>query len=448
MTSPLGGCPRGRRIVEEAGGAFESSPEGSEFPRSWDFKRAAATMSRPGRIGYWALPMIYLDYQATTPVDPRALEAMLPFLSGRYGNPASVQHAAGRQAAAAVDNARRQVASLVRAGPEELIFTSGATEANNLVLQGVAAAVEPPGHMVSCLTEHPSVLEPLKTLGRRGWGVTYLSVDDHGDLDLAEAAESIRSDTTLVSIMLANNELGNINPLRDISAIARERGALVHADAVQAAAVVELDVAALGVDFLSISAHKLYGPQGVGALYVRRGARQRVRPLVLGGGQEDGLRSGTLNTPAIVGFGAAAKLASTEARRDASRIRRLRDRLDHLLRSSCGAVTINGPPSERCLPGSLHVTFHGADAQAVMANCPGIAMATGSACSSAAPSPSHVLSAIGMSPDSAEESLRLSVGRPTTETEIEEAAETIGRAVARVRALTGPSGGSAEMALA
>lgn len=382
---------------------------------------------------------IYLDYQASTPVDPRVLDAMLPFLQGAFGNASSVQHEPGRHAAGAIEQAREQVAMLLGARPQEIVFTSGASEANNLALRGFAAARDRPGHIISCVTEHPAVLEPLRTLERIGWTVTYLPVDAVGEVDLEVLERSIRSDTAMVSLMAANNEIGTLHPLEKISAIAREHGVILHSDGAQAAGKVGLDMGRVGIDLLSLSGHKLYGPQGVGALYIRRQEGIRLRPLLYGGGQESGLRSGTPNVPGIVGLGAASELAFAELEAEARRIARQRDRLLDLLRDGSPGTRVNGAAPARRLPGSLHVTFPGADADAVMANCPGVAMASGSACSSAAPGPSHVLRAIGVPAVLAEASLRLSLGRFTSDREVEEAAGLILDAVSRVWRVTGSS---------
>jgi cysteine desulfurase len=381
---------------------------------------------------------IYLDNQASTPVDPRVLDVVLPFLTDHVGNASSVQHDYGRQAAAAVETAREQVANLVGAQPRELVFTSGATESNNLALKGIAAAAPGSrGHIVSCVTEHPAVLEPLRALELDGWSVTYLGADAGGEIDLEELDGSITRDTVLVSLMAANNELGTIHPLQEIGRIAHAHGALFHTDAAQAVGKVPLDVELLGVDLLSISGHKLYGPQGIGALYVRRHLVGRLRAQIHGGGQEGGRRSGTSNTGGCVGLGMACAIAETELVQETTRVTALRERLELLLKSGVSDVQVNGPPRARCLAGTLHVTFPGADADAVMANCPDVAIAAGSACSSAAPAPSHVLRAIGMSEEHAESSLRLSLGRFTTLDEVERAGSLIVKAVTRVRSLSG-----------
>ena len=382
-------------------------------------------------------PIIYLDYQASTPVDPRVLDVVLPFLGERFGNPASVQHARGRHAADALERARAQVAELVGAQRDEIIFTSGATEANNLALKGVASgATAGPGHIVSCRTEHPAVLEPLRALESSGWGVTYLGVDRTGRLDLDELASSLRPETRLVSVMAANNELGTVHPLRQISELVHARGALLHTDAAQAAGKLRLDVEELGVDLLSLSGHKVYAPQGVGALYVKRDAALALHPETHGGGQERGRRSGTPNTPGCVGLGEACAIASRELVAEQGRIATLRERLATTLRAGEPTMLVNGPREEaERLPGTLHVTFPGADADAVMAQCADVAMAAGSACASAAPGASHVLEAIGMTADEAESSLRLSLGRFTTAQEVDDAAGRILAAVRLVRSL-------------
>ena len=381
---------------------------------------------------------IYLDYQASTPVDPRVLEVVLPFLTDHVGNASSVHHDYGRHAAAAVETARKQVASLVGAQSREVVFTSGATESNNLALKGVAAAAaRARGHIVSCVTEHPAVLEPLRAMERAGWSITHLGVDAGGEIDLEELDRSITPDTVLVSLMAANNELGTIHPLREIGRIAHSRGALFHTDAAQAVGKISLDVELLGVDLLSISGHKLYSPQGIGALYVRRHVGGRLRAQIHGGGQEGGRRSGTLNIAGCVGLGAACAIAEVELVHETARVTALRERLEFLLKSGVSDVQVNGPPRARCLAGTLHVTFPGAEADAVMANCPDVAIAAGSACSSAAPEPSHVLRATGMLPELAENSLRISLGRFTTSDDVERAVSLIVEAVARVRALSG-----------
>lgn len=392
---------------------------------------------------------IYLDYQASTPLDPRVREAVLPWLAEEFGNPSSVQHERGRRAADAIERARVQVADLLGAQAREIVFTGGATEANNLAIKGVASAHEGrAGHLLSCRTEHPAVLEPIRVLVQRGWDATYLSVDTNGDVDLSELDASLRDDTALVSVMFANNEIGGFHPLDAISDLAHSCGALVHTDAAQAIGKLPLNVETLGVDLLSVSGHKVYAPQGIGALYVRNEVRARVAPQIHGGGHESGRRSGTLNTAGCVGLGEACAIAQRELDRERVRVAKLRDRLEHRLRAGDTSVLVNGPPSERRLAGTLHVTFPGADADAVMTNCPEVAMAAGSACASSAPAPSHVLTALGMPAELAECSLRISLGRFTTADEVERAASSILAAVSRVRVLTGYSSHAQPMATA
>jgi cysteine desulfurase len=322
------------------------------------------------------------------------------------------------------------------ARPQEIVFTSGATEANNLAIQGLANAVGKEAHIISSPTEHPAVLEPLRALQHRGWDVSFLTVDEHGEIDIDEVRDCIGPNTALITLMAANNEIGTLHPVRRLAEVARSCGIPFHTDAAQAVGKIPIDLDTIGVDYLSLSAHKFYGPQGVGALFVRRSARAGLSPLLRGGGQENGLRSGTLNTPGIVGLGAAAAHATDRIVVERARTSLLRDKLCGLLQDGWPDIRVNGPQSERRLPGSLHVTFPGLDAEAIMANCPGVAMASGSACASAAPGPSHVLSAIGMTAELADASLRMSVGRYTTEEDVETAASAILAAVRRVQDLT------------
>lgn len=378
--------------------------------------------------------MIYLDHQATTPVDPAVLKAMLPYFSERFGNPASVQHQAGQQAAEAVEQARRQVADLLGADRREIFFCSGATEANNLALKGLAHPADR-RRLVTLATEHPAVLDPLRALARSGSELCVLGVDRDGQPDLDQLAATVDERTLLVSVAAANNEIGTLPPLRTISDIAHRRGALVHSDAAQAVGKINLDVERDGIDLLSLSAHKLYGPKGIGALYVRREHQHRLTPLIDGGGHERGLRSGTLNTPGIVGLGAAAELAGAEGAEGSKRLRQLTDRLETRLRERIGDVELNGS-RERRLPGNLNLRIAGVDAEALIANCPELCFSAGSACSAATPTPSHVLIAIGLGDDEAEQSARFGVGRGTTAAEIDQAVELLASAIARIRDLT------------
>jgi cysteine desulfurase len=379
-----------------------------------------------------ALP-IYLDHQATTPVDPRVLEAMLPFFREDFGNAASRSHVYGWRAEGAVDDARERIAAaLGAADPSEVVFTSGATESNNLALKGVARANRRRGrHLVSVATEHRAVLDPLRALEREGFEVTLLPVDADGLVDVAAVRGALRDDTLLVSVMAANNEIGVLQPVAEIGAVCREQGVLLHTDAAQAAGKVPLDVEAAGIDLLSLSGHKLYGPKGIGALYVRRRRpRIRLEPLFHGGGHERGLRSGTLPVPLVVGLARALDLCVEEREPEAKRQTELRERLWRALCGQLDGVVRNGHP-ERRLPGNLNVSFEGVDGERLLLDLRGVACSSGSACSSAVPEPSHVLAALGRPPALARASLRLGLGRGTTAAEVDAAAREI---VAAVRA--------------
>lgn len=354
---------------------------------------------------------------------------MLPFFTERYGNAASTGHAFGWAAAEAVDRARADVATLVGADPREIVFTSGATESDNLALRGVTAAYRNKGrHMVTCTIEHKAVLDTARALEDEGASATYLSVDETGLVDVEAVAGAITPETVLVSIMLANNEIGTLQDVAAIGAICRERGVLFHTDATQAIGKVSVDVGAMHIDLMSFTAHKMHGPKGVGALYVRRrDPRVTLTPQMTGGGHENGRRSGTLNTPGIVGFGAAARLAATEMEADVRIVRAMRDRLESALLSIDGAH-LNGHPTLR-LPNTLNLRFDDVEAEAVMSAVSDIAMSAGSACSTASITASHVLKAIGLTDHEASCSLRLATSRFTTEAEIEYAIEKISKAV-------------------
>ena len=377
---------------------------------------------------------IYLDFNATTPVDPRVVEAMLPCFSEHFGNPSSKTHAWGWAAAALVEKARQQVARGLGAEPEEIIFTSGATEANNLAIKGVArVSTTRTPRIVTCTTEHPAVLDACRQLAREGVEVVELPVDEYGLIDRQRFDEAITAPTVLVSVMLANNETGTLQPLVEIAALCRERGVLLHTDATQAIGKLPVNVNALGVDLLSLSGHKLYGPKGVGALYVRRHRpRVRLAPLQDGGGQEQGIRSGTLNVPGIVGLGRAIELRQQEMESDMPRLQGLRDRLERELSAQLADVQINGHPVER-LPNTSNLAFAGVDGAALFVGLKEIAVSSGSACSSADPSPSHVLLALGRSRELANASLRFSLGVPTTADEITIAVAAVVREVTRLR---------------
>jgi cysteine desulfurase len=374
---------------------------------------------------------VYLDCHATTPVDPRVLEAMLPFFREDFGNAASSTHQWGWKAQAAVEQARREVAGLVGATAREIVFTSGATESNNLAIRG-SAGVAPSGRrqVVVSAIEHKSVLEVAALLGRQGWQVTLVPVDRDGLVRL-EALEAAVSDATaLVSVIAANNEIGVIQPLDRIGAIVKARGAVFHVDAAQAVGKVPIDVGTMQIDLLSITAHKIYGPKGCGALFVR--TRVELEPLLLGGGHERGVRAGTLNVPGIVGLGAACAIYRAEMADEARRVGRLRDRLLAGLESAAGGIIVNGSREHR-LANNLHVTFDGVDGESLMVGIGDIAVSSGSACSSASATPSHVLTAIMGSDPVPSACIRFGLGRFTTEDEVDYAIEKFGAVVRHLR---------------
>jgi cysteine desulfurase len=377
---------------------------------------------------------IYLDYQATTPVDERVLDAMLPYFRDRFGNASSRQHAYGWQAERAVSAARAQVAELVGAETDELFFTSGATEANNTVLFGYTSSF-PAGtsHVVTVTTEHRAVLDPCAALARSGAEVSYLPVDERGVVDFEDLRAAITGRTRLVSVMLANNEIGTIQRLAPLIAICRERNIAFHTDVTQAAGRIPVNLRDMDVDFASFSAHKLYGPKGIGALYRRRRAPAiPLQPLLFGGGQEHGLRAGTLNVPAIVGFGRACALCHDEIPREQIHLEFLRNRFINELRSAGDAFAINGHPTD-VLPGTLSIAFDGIDATALLRRLPMLALSTGSACSTGQEGPSHVLKALGLSPSRARGTVRLSFGRFSSDAEAVAAAAQVLREVRALR---------------
>ncbi len=377
--------------------------------------------------------VIYLDYNATTPCDPRVVDAMLPYFGQRFANPSSRSHRPGQEAALAVEDARRSVANVLGVRPAEVVFTAGATEANNIAIRGVAEVLASRGrHLVSQVTEHPSVLEPLRWLERRGWEVELLGVDRHGRVRLEELEKAVRPDTVLVSLMAANNETGTLQPVAEAARLAHAKGALLHCDAAQAVGKVVLNMETLGADLLSLSAHKFYGPKGVGALVVRRAAGVRPRPVLVGSSQEGGLRPGTLNVPGIVGLATALTLAAGGLREEAAALAGLRDGLERRLREALDGVHVHGHPVHR-LPGTTNLGFEGVDGEALLASLGGLAVSPGSACASGSPEPSPVLSAMGVPVNLARASFRISLGRPTTEEEVERAAELLMAAVRRLR---------------
>ena len=381
---------------------------------------------------------IYLDYQATTPLDPRALEAMMPYLTEKFGNPHSTTHSFGAVAAAAVEHARAQVAGLIGAEPREIVFTSGATESNNLALKGVAAFERAHykgrrDRVVTLATEHKCVIETCKRLAADGFDMVFLPVGGDGLVDLDVFRAALTDNTLLVSVMGVNNEIGVIQPLAEIGALCRERGARLHSDCAQAVGKIPVDVNAMNIDLLSISGHKVYGPKGVGVLYVRRRPRVRLAALIDGGGQERGMRSGTLPTPLCVGLGEACAIAQREMAGEAERVGRLRERMYRGITARLPDVFLNGD-GERRIPGNLNFSFAGVDGESLIAAMGDLAVSTGSACTSAAVEPSYVLRALGVADDLADASIRFGLGRFTTEAEVDYAVDTVAGQVARLRA--------------
>jgi cysteine desulfurase len=393
---------------------------------------------------------IYMDNHATTRVDPRVVAAMLPYFTEQFGNAASTSHSFGWEAKSAVDQARESIAKAFNASPREIVFTSGATESNNLAIRGVTDRARRRGnHIVSVATEHKAVLDPLARLGRKGFEVTLLPVarhgqDDTGLIDLDQFRGALRDDTCLVSIMLANNEIGVLQPIAEIGQLCRERGIPFHCDATQAVGKIPVDAEQLNVDLMSFSAHKIYGPKGIGALYVRRKPPQvRLEAQMDGGGHEGGLRSGTLNVPGIVGFAKALELCLTELPTEADRLARLRSQLWQGLQQRIPDVSLNGPTfagetaagSLLRLPGNLNCTFRNVDGEALMMSMREVALSSGSACTSTNPEPSHVLRATGLSDDLTRASLRFGLGRFNTEAEVDFTIQAVAETVSRLRAM-------------
>ena len=379
---------------------------------------------------------IYLDNHSTTPMDPRVFEAMRPYFCERFGNAASRTHAWGWEAEEAVERARDQVARGIGASPKEIVFTSGATEADNLAIKGVAAAYRERGrHLVTVVTEHKAVLDPCTSLEREGWSITRLGVGEDGVVTPAALEAALRPDTVLVSVMHANNEVGVVAPIAALAALCRARGVLFHTDAAQSVGRIPFDVDALGVDLASLSAHKLYGPKGIGALYVRRKPRVRLVPLLDGGGHERGMRSGTLPVPLIVAFGAAVELAVAERDVEATRLLALRERLLSGLTQRVPFLRLNGHPTER-LPGNLNVSVAYVEGESLMMGLDDIAVSSGSACTSESLEPSYVLKALGLRDDLAHSAIRFGIGRFNTESEIDAAIEKVAQVVGRLRELS------------
>ena len=378
---------------------------------------------------------IYLDYSATTPVDPRVAQKMIPFLTEHFGNPASRSHSFGWKAEEAVEEARAHVAALIGADPKEIVWTSGATEGNNLAIKGAAQFNKTKGkHLVTQKTEHKATLDTMRELERQGFECTYVEVEENGLVDLKKLEAAIRPDTILVSIMMVNNEIGVIQPVAEIGELCRAKGIVFHCDAVQAAGKIPIDLATLKVDLLTITAHKMYGPKGIGALYVRRKPRVRIEPQIHGGGHERGFRSGTLATHQIVGFGEAARIARLEMATDKERIRALRERLWRGL-SSMEAVVLNGD-LERRIPGNLNVSFNYVEGESLIMAIKDIAVSSGSACTSASLEPSYVLRALGRSDELAHSSIRFTLGKYTTEQEVDYAVKLVKAKVAKLRELS------------
>ncbi|MBX9653742.1 IscS subfamily cysteine desulfurase [bacterium] len=384
-----------------------------------------------------AMLPIYLDNNATTRTDPRVVEKMLPYFTEIYGNAASRNHIFGWKAEEAVDQARSQIASLIGCSPKEIIFTSGSTESNNLAIKGVAHMYQKKGnHIITCLTEHKAVLDPCKRLEREGFRVTYLPVDKFGQISLEQLAEVMTPDTILVSIMFANNEIGTIHPVSAIGKLCKERGVIFHTDATQAVGKVPVDVDEMGIDLLSVSAHKLYGPKGSGALYVRRkDPRVRLDPIMDGGGHERGMRSGTLAVPGIVGLGEACAICHREMEKDTAHYLGLRERLHQGLSSRLEEVKLNGHPTER-LPNTLNLSFAWVEGEALMMGIKDVACSSGSACTSASLEPSYVLRALGVGDELAHSSLRFGIGRFNTEADIDMTIEKVAEAVNHLRKMS------------
>ncbi len=379
---------------------------------------------------------IYLDFQATTPVDSRVMDAMVPWFDVHFGNSGSIQHQHGQEAEAAVEHARGQVAALLNADPREIVFTSGATESNNLAIKGALAfhlKHHGRAHVVTCTTEHKCVLESVAAMEAMGATATVLPVGDDGLLDIGALSSAIREETVLVSIMAANNEIGVLQPIEEIGALCRERGVWFHTDAAQAVAKVPVDVDAAKIDLLSISGHKIYGPKGIGVLYVRRRPRVRLEPLFSGGGQERGLRSGTLPVPLCVGLGAACEIAAYELQEEGAKAAAMRDRFLTKIRAEIPSMIVNGSMEHR-LPGNLNLSFPGVDGARLLDSLTRISVSSGSACLSDDVEPSYVLRAIGVADPVAAASVRMSIGRTTTEAEVDEAAAHLAQVVTSLSA--------------
>ncbi len=379
---------------------------------------------------------IYMDNHATTPVDPRVVEAMLPFFTEHFGNAASRSHAFGWAAEKAVDRAREQVGALIGASGKEIVWTSGATESNNLAIKGAADFYRDRGnHIVTAQTEHKAVLDTCKRLEKQGFQVTYVPVDRDGRVNPQVVAAAMTDKTILVSIMLANNEIGTVNPVQEIGQVVKSRGALFHIDAVQGVGKIPFDVTSASADLVSLSAHKMYGPKGVGALYVRRKPRVRLQPLIDGGGHERGMRSGTLNVPLIVGYGLAAEIAQNEMAVESARMLSLRERLRQGIQARVSDTFVNGSMEHR-LPGNLNISFAYIEGEAMLMGLKDVAVSSGSACTSASLEPSYVLRALGVEEEMAHTSIRFGLGRFNTEEEVDYVTEIVVDKVNKLREMS------------
>ena len=380
---------------------------------------------------------IYMDYNATTPGDPRVVDAMMPYFTGKFGNAASRNHSFGWEAEEAVEKGRQQVARCIGASPKEIIWTSGATESNNIAIKGVAGMYKDKGnHIISQVIEHKAVIDPVKYLEQNGFRVTFLEVSKDGTVSAEQVREAMTDQTILVSIMHGNNEIGSINPIKDIGKLCKEKGVLFHTDACQTFAKLPIDVEAMGIDLLSCSGHKIYGPKGVGALYVRRKSpRVRCEPIVHGGGHERGMRSGTLNVPGIAGMGKAAELCFESQEEEIKKVSALRDRLKDGLFKRLDEIYLNGHATMR-IPNNLNISFLYVEGESLMMGFSDIAVSSGSACTSASLEPSYVLKALGLGDDLAHSSIRFSIGRFTTAEEIDYTIERVSATVEKLREMS------------
>ncbi len=381
--------------------------------------------------------VIYMDHHATTPLDPQVLEAMMPYLTTHFGNPSSRTHAFGWKAAEAVERGRQQVAALIHCSPEEIVFTSGATESNNLAIKGVAHQYKRRGnHIITSRVEHQAVLGACQALEKEGFDVTYLPVDRYGMVHPQDVENAITDQTLLISLIYAHNEVGTINPIPEVGEIAEKHGVLFHSDAVQGIGKIESDVHKLKVDVMSLTAQKIYGPKGIGALYIRKkNPRIRLYPLIHGGGHENHIRSGTLNVPGIVGFGKACELSQTLMQAESRRIASLRERLYHGLSRRIDFIHLNGHPEKR-LPGNLNISFEFVESESLLMGLKGIALSSGSACTSTSIKTSYVLRAMGVKDELAHTAIRFGLGRYNTEAEVDHVIDVIVKQVGRLRELS------------